>query len=129
METWLTDEQAKTICLHRAKTNEFIRSRIDQGKVPREVWTRWAHEYDAARTIIRTVAGLCDGAKSHDRSGFNKHDAQKGKELSRLTEFTNEQFWQATRLANKYQRQVEWRLVAWLPGRPWRPIKSNNSKL
>lgn len=115
---WLTDEQAKAICLHRAKTNSFIRDQIAKGKVPRAVWTRWAHEYDAARTIIRTVAGRCDGAKSHDHTGFNKHDSKLGKELSQLPEFTNEQFWQAVRLSKKYYRQVEYRFVSWLPCGP-----------
>lgn len=116
MQMWLETEEAKAICRHRAITNQYIQKRMNQGiQVPKAEWMHWAHEYDAAQKIIRSLAQSCDGAKQEDNVGFNKHDAQAGKQLARLEKWTNEQFWQAVRIARKYKRQARPEWYAWLP--------------
>lgn len=118
MKTWLTDTEAKAICRHRAMTNQYIAKRLASGtQVPREEWTKWAHEYDAARQILRVLAGLCDGAKEHDGVGFNKIDARKGHALARQNELTNVEFWQAVNMSRKYHRQIDAELTSWIPSK------------
>ena len=119
MKIWLSDEQSKAICRHRALTNEHIRRQLQSGtQVPRATWTQWAHEYDAVRKILKSLAGACDGAKSHDERGFNKHDARKGRQLAHQSELTNTEFWAGVRMAQKYHRQIDPELMAWIPQRP-----------
>jgi hypothetical protein len=116
METWLKDDDAKAICRHRAKSNEYIRRRLSSGaKVPRAEWMQWAHEYDAVHTILKVLAGICDGAKSHDGCGFNKLDSGKGKRLAYQSELTNDEFWTGVRIVRKYHKQIDPALMAWVP--------------
>jgi hypothetical protein len=123
MKTWLSDEDAKAICRHRAKSNDYIRRQLSSGtQVPRATWMQWAHEYDAVRTILQTLARVCDGAKSHDGCGFNKHDSRKGKQLAYQSELTNEEFWIGVRIVRKYHQQINPALMAWIP----RSRKSNS---
>jgi hypothetical protein len=116
MEQWLSDEQAKAICRHRAVTNEWIRKQLNSGtKVPRATWMQWAHEYDAVHTILKVLAGICDGAKSHDGVGFNKVDSNTGKRLAYQSEMNNKEFWTGVRIVRKYHRQIDPALMAWVP--------------
>lgn len=116
MTYWLSDEQTKAICQHRSITNEWIRKQITSGtQVPKETWMRWAHEYDAVRTILKTLAGICDGAKSHDGIGFNRHDSKIGKRLAYQSNMNNNEFWTGVRIARKYHRQIDSALMEWVP--------------
>jgi len=117
MKTWLTSEEAKAICRHRALTNQYIHNRMNQGTpIPKDEWMRWAHEYDATQRTIRALARQCDGAKTNDSVGFNKYDAVIGRQLaSRIPNWNNEQFWTAVRIARKYKKQIKSEWTDWIP--------------
>lgn len=121
MKYWLSDEEAKAICRHRAITNKYIQSQVVRGpKIPRETWMMWAHEYDAVRTILKVLAGICDGAKSHDGCGFNKYDSATGKRLANKSELSNDELWQGIRIVRKYHQQIDPELMSWVPRPPSR---------
>ena len=61
---------------------------------------------DAIHTILRFLAGRCDGAFSLDGQGFNRMDASFGHSLAERDELTDKQAAAARRMILKYQRQI-----------------------
>lgn len=58
---------------------------------------------------LQIVAGMCDGARRLDGSGFNRYDSQVGKELAQRGAgrlYTNKEARLARRLATKYRGQL-----------------------
>ena len=55
---------------------------------------------------LRFLASVCDNAQSEDRMGFNKLDAQLGKDLAKLERLTPKQAALGQRITRKYHRQL-----------------------
>jgi SWI/SNF-related matrix-associated actin-dependent regulator 1 of chromatin subfamily A len=55
---------------------------------------------------LRWLAGLCDGARSVDGSGFNKYDSAIGKSLALAASLTPRQAALGAKLVHKYRRQL-----------------------
>lgn len=55
---------------------------------------------------LRLLAGMCDGARTRDRMGFNGTDTVFGKELARLPSLTPKQALAAKRMLKKYHGQL-----------------------
>ena len=58
---------------------------------------------------VQTLAGVCDGARSRDGSGFNKFDAQFGRQLALLDPalWSDGQARAAHAMLRKYASQLE----------------------
>jgi len=79
-------------------------------------WFEWTEEVAASKEDrvkavegLRSLAGVCNGARSEDMAGFNKMDTARGKELAKLSEgrdlFNSEIKW-ALKILPKYHRQL-----------------------
>ena len=67
---------------------------------------RWA-----ALQALRTLAGMCDGARTLDGAGFSKVDVAFGMRLAKCERLTDGQTWAAKKLARKYRRQLDGQLL------------------
>ena len=63
-------------------------------------------EADAFLVKLRSLAGMCDGARQIDGAGFNKLDSRFGKALAAQPYLTQRQCAVAERLCVKYRRQL-----------------------
>lgn len=73
----------------------------------------------AAATAMQQLAGMCDGANSLDGAGFSRVDVHVGHSLAKKSTgrpFTNGETWLASKLANKYRRQLPTNLLSILGG-------------
>ena len=61
----------------------------------------------AVHYALRGLAGMCDGARTKDGVGFNRHDAMFGKELAGRSALTQRQAQAAKRMVKKYHSQLE----------------------
>ena len=75
---------------------------------------------DEGRVIVhealRTIAGMCDGARAIDGHGFNKIDAAVGKSLAEAATLTNRQSALGLIVVRKYSRQLGPEMAAALAG-------------
>lgn len=55
---------------------------------------------------LRALAGMCDGASTHDKSGFSKIDVRIGHELAERAQLSPKQAALGWKIAKKYHRQV-----------------------
>lgn len=63
-------------------------------------------QIDAIHDALRALAGMCDGARQHDGSGFNKIDARVGHSLADQMFLTPKQAALGRKIIVKYQRQL-----------------------
>lgn len=61
---------------------------------------------DAVHEALAFLAAHCDGARTQDGMGFNRHDAAFGRQLSLVSELTDRQFFAAQKLIRKYRGQL-----------------------
>jgi hypothetical protein len=59
-----------------------------------------------AHRAVQAIAGMCDGARALDGSGFNAMDTHIGHRLAECDRLTDGQAWLAIKLARKYRRQL-----------------------
>jgi SWI/SNF-related matrix-associated actin-dependent regulator 1 of chromatin subfamily A len=74
------------------------------------------HQREAVQRALRTIAGMCDGAREEDGVGFNKIDTRVGKELAQLQDLSPRQAALGKIIALKYHRQISDELVAEIKG-------------
>jgi SWI/SNF-related matrix-associated actin-dependent regulator 1 of chromatin subfamily A len=70
-----------------------------------------AEQKAAALLYLRTLAGVCDGARAKDDVGFNGSDARIGHALAACTQLTDGQYWLARRILPKYHGQLGWAAI------------------
>lgn len=74
--------------------------------VPRASPTVSPERREAVHTALVYLAACCDGARTRDGAGFNRMDAAFGRQLSRLPELTDRQFYAGQKLIRKYRGQL-----------------------
>jgi len=88
-------------------TSNYGRDRI--GKIADDMTV---DQREAVKSALRTIAGMCDGARDEDGVGFNKIDTRVGKELAGLHDLTPRQGALGKIIALKYHRQLSDELIA-----------------
>ncbi len=88
-------------------TSNYGRDRI--GKIGEDMTV---DQRKAVHSALRTVAGLCDGARDEDGVGFNKIDTRVGKSLANLYELSPRQAALGKIITLKYHRQLSNELIA-----------------
>ena len=83
------------------KTSNEIKAALDQ-----EAGGMSAEQTAAVHAGLRLLSAACDGARRTDGAGFNKFDAQLGKDLAMRESLTPRQAALGKRLLRKYQRQL-----------------------
>lgn len=63
-------------------------------------------QHSAILEAMRIIAGMCDGARKLDEMGFDKFDAQIGRDLAAKDSLTQKQAEFASKLVLKYHRQL-----------------------
>jgi hypothetical protein len=77
---------------------------------PERAWTD--AQRAIAKTVVQTLAGMCDGAQMLDGAGFNKLDAPYGHQLAASSlPLTDREVATVSRWAAKYHRQLPAELV------------------
>jgi hypothetical protein len=66
---------------------------------------------------LQMLAGMCDGARELDGSGFNKLDTRIGQQLAYQDTLTDRQAVLGAKLVNRYRRQLPTALVATAAGK------------
>ena len=96
------------------ETVENLRESYGDDPPRRQRQHGWPGEGDAMSSpllvkAVQTLAGVCDGARSRDGSGFNKFDAQFGRQLALLDPalWTDGQARAAHAMLRKYASQLE----------------------
>lgn len=69
-------------------------------------------QIEAIHTIVRMLAGSCDGAFSEDHMGFNKMDTVFGHSLADAPKLSPKQAVAAQKMVRKYTRQIPKELMA-----------------
>lgn len=92
-----------------------IRSTVSE--LAKEAETLTAEAIAAIHQGLKYLAGVCDGARDLDGSGFNRFDTQIGKSLAERPALTSGQAALGRKLVNKYRGQLPEELVAAAKGR------------
>jgi len=75
---------------------------------PRKYPVATGEQKAAAKSAMRQLAGMCDGARTLDGAGFSRYDVALGHDLAgRTGEYTDGQVFLAGKLVRKYQRQLD----------------------
>jgi hypothetical protein len=96
---------------------------------PREYPVATDVQRAACAEAMRSLAGVCDGARSLDGCGFSKFDAATGHRLAALARpMTDGECWLTARLATKYRGQLPSALVLAAGGKLEREPKAAKAK-
>jgi len=85
----------------RAATGEVSRAQVEE-----EATSLSEAEVADIHARLRALAGMCDGARERDGSGFNKFDAALGHRLAALETLTPKQAVLGRQLVGKYRAQL-----------------------
>lgn len=74
----------------------------------REQYTQWTMTRDLVHEACRLLSQVCDGARAHDRQGFNAADTEFGHSLAgkKVEWLTARQVSAALRMLTKYSKQL-----------------------
>jgi|WetSurSiteA1Bulk_404760.scaffolds.fasta_scaffold45276_1 hypothetical protein len=106
----------------RALTEEEIeRVRKAEMAVPKNTLTN--EQVKTIHQVMRTLAGMCDGAYARDYSGFNANDAHLGHDLALRESLTYKQAWLCYNMLRKYHRQIPVDQYVAIYGKPYEKAK------
>jgi hypothetical protein len=78
--------------------------------------------------VLRTLAGMCDGAYARDFCGFNANDATFGRDLALKESLSYKQAWAGFNLLRKYHRQIPEDQYVIIYGKPYEKAKPKKEK-
>jgi hypothetical protein len=90
---------------------------VSREQVEREALVLTAAQVEAIHSGLQILAGMCDGASSHDGMGFSKVDAYIGRQFALQESLSARQAVVGQKIVNKYRRQLPSALLEAAMGR------------
>jgi SWI/SNF-related matrix-associated actin-dependent regulator 1 of chromatin subfamily A len=85
---------------------------LDRDRKAAEVSALPQEKIAALHAAVRMLAGMCDGARTHDGAGFSKFDANFGRSLAAAPGLSPKQAAAAFKMVRKYVKQLPGELYA-----------------
>jgi len=122
---WLytTVSRAQKVCVLVGQSDQVPKI-IERNKQQRrftglQLFLSRARIEQSVLTALRILAGTCDGARSLDNTGFNRHDVEEGHRWAAKQSLDDNHLFRAKRMLWKYHRQIPRDLFVIIFGREY----------